>query len=97
MNQITHQHASQALVDYIESICPHDAHIHVTMRGTWVSGNVPATSLYKSDVTTCWTVVRAFTYNGVTYWTRENFAHDNGIRCALDVLTKPEFLQAIRS
>lgn len=98
MRQINHYHASYELCKYIESLCPNDAHMHVNMRGVWVTGNPDNfTGQFKADVTTKLTVVRAFTYNGVTYWTCEKWEHDNGYRCTLQVLDKSEFLALIRA
>ncbi len=90
--------ASQALAEHIRTFCPVDAHINVTMRATYVSGNVESfRGQFYSTETTHLSVVRAFSAFGITYWTREDWEHDNGYRCTLTVLTKAEFLALIHA
>ena len=87
---------SSALNSFVDTFCPVDAHIHVTMRGLWVDGDtVSFFNRSMSSVTTTLRVVRAFTCKGATYWTLETWTHDNGYRCELTVLTKAEFLAFI--
>jgi hypothetical protein len=87
---------SQSLSQFINSVCPTDAHIHVTMRGMWVDGDtVSFRNQSMSSETTRLQVVRAWTCKGITYWTLEKWEHDNGYRCELVVLTKAEFLSLI--
>ena len=82
MQKIAYHVGSSALEDLIHSLCPIDAHIHVTMRGVWSDG---------SGI-----VVRAFSIGINTYWTRETWVRGNGWTCTLEVLTKAEFLKTIR-
>lgn len=98
MKQITSFPASAELDDFIREICPVDAHIHVTMRGVWTDDSYDGNFSGKvaSTTTTHQTIVRAFSCNGVTYWTSELWAHDNGYRCSLSHLSKSEFLSLVR-
>ncbi len=97
MNKINHFSGSQDLAEFISALCPIDAHIHVSIVGVWACGDVESFSgQFMSDVTTHLTIVRAISYNGVTYWTRESWTHDNGYHVQFSTLTKAEFLQAIR-
>ncbi len=97
MQKITSFPASQALYEYVYSICPIDAHIHVQMRGVWASDsyNGRFTGLFKEEETTRCNVVRVFTCDNVTYWTLEKWEHDNGYRCELVKLSKAQFLSLI--
>jgi hypothetical protein len=97
MNKLTEFTPSSALLDYVHEVCPIDAHMYITMQGVWGVGCDGFSNQFYSTTTTRCTVVRAFSCKGVTYWTRENWTHDNGYQCTLDILTKVEFLQAIHS
>jgi hypothetical protein len=88
--------ASAELSDFIHTICPVDAHIYVTMRGTWSSGLDGFRGQYMSTKNTVATIVRVFTCGCNTYWTLENWQHDNGYRCELTVLTKEQFLSLVK-
>jgi hypothetical protein len=90
--------ASQELNDYAQSICTSDMHINIVTRGTWVSGDWKSFSgRSMSDTTTYFDVVRAWSYDGKTFYTVEQWEHDNGYRCTLTVLDKQAFLTLIRS
>jgi len=89
--------SSQELVQFGESVCPVDAHIHVTVHGVWADNAEGFGGRSMSSVTTACRVVRAWSCKGITYWTLENWEHDNGYRCNLTVLSKAEFLSLIRS
>jgi hypothetical protein len=96
MRKIDYFPGSQALADFIHSICPVDAHIHVTMRGLWVDGDAASfNNRHVESFTTRLQIVRAFSCKGTTYWTLEKWEHDNGYRCTLEQLTKDEFLRLI--
>ena len=99
MKKITAFPASQELDDFIHSVCPVDAHIHVTMHGVWADDDYDGNFTGKpaSKVTTLEKIIRAFSCNGVTYWTMELWEHDNGYRCTLVHLPKDRFLDFIRS
>lgn len=94
---VTSYPASAELADFIRELCPVDAHFHVTMCGVWVDGDtVSFGRQFVSKDTTRLNVVRAFTFDGVTHWTLEEWAHDNGYRCTLFKLSKAEFLSLVR-
>lgn len=97
MKQVTSYPCSIALENYLHSLCPIDAHIHITLRGTWSNMDESFRGQYVSSVTTSADVVRAFSFNGVTFWTLEKWTHDNGYRCELVILTKAQFLHLINS
>ncbi len=99
MQKITSFPTSQALDEYIHSICPTDAHIHVQTHGVWASDNYNGrfTGLFKETETARCNVVRSFTCHGVTHWTLEKWEHDNGYRCELVILSKASFLDLIHA
>lgn len=99
MKRITSFPASQELSEYMDTICPVDAHIHVTMRGVWVDDSYDGsfTGKHMSHETTCLNVVRAFTCHDRTFWTLEQWTHDNGYYCKLVNLSKSAFLDCIHS
>lgn len=90
--------ASYELCAYGDSVSNGDSHMKINPVGTWVSCEWSSFGgQYMSDVTTFCMVVRVWTCNGITYWTREDWYHDNGYRCHLVLLSKSEFLTLINS
>lgn len=101
MNQISNNvrcPASQELVNYIESMCPVDAHINVRMNAVYADCN-PAefSNQLWSDKTSRMNVVRSFSFNGITHWTLEQWVHNNGYACTLTTLSKAAFLDIVHS
>jgi hypothetical protein len=98
MKQIASFPASQELNDYAQSICAVDMHINIHTHGTWADSDTVSflNQSMSNDTTTC-KVVRSWSYDGRTYWTLENWSHDNGYSCELVILTKSEFLSLINS
>ena len=92
--------ASQALQDYGQQVAGNNAHMKITPRGTWVSGDIDwafFSNRQALDTTTEFDVMRAWTCDGITHWTLEKWTHDNGYQCTLVVLTKAEFIALKKS